>query len=405
MSEILYNRTAVTAGHYNNSETLTASDNVDYISVIIYSIICFFGLAGNVVAMLVVIIYPSLRSASNILIFNLALSDFIFLLPQPLSVAFIVMKKWVFGDVLCRVHYGCFGVTLFTGVYTLVLMSFDRYIAVCKNRWHGYRTVKCSILSSAAVWVVSGMLLSPLMIYAKHDTEIMACILELPKNGQDDRPVGSSYIIYMMVLGFALPLAVISTFYGLILVRLHQHSPPTQSTCIQNKKRTRRVTILVLGVILAYLICWLPYWLMQLYFLSLGPDALIKREAFTAYHIATMLYYANSMLNPLLYGFLSATFRKGVFSLFRCRKNLTSDNAIVMSNASILANRSMRLETLDNRALLTSTVSSQQLTVDRYRNEGSSRSSLNASTAGNERLLCAADGMTKNQLYSSTANL
>ena len=384
---MLWNVTTIPAMQYNGSDRTAVSGNVDYVSVILYSIICLCGLTGNVIAMLVVIIYPSLRTASNILIFNLALSDFIFLLSQPFYVAFIVLRKWIFGEALCRLHYGCFGVTLFTGVYTLVLMSFDRYVAVCKNRWHGYRTVKCSIVSSAAVWIVSGFLLSPLLIYSTHNNEDLTCTLELPQNGSDDGPVGSAYTIYMMVLGFALPLTVISAFYGLILIRLHQHSPPTRSTCIQNRKRTRRVTVLVLGVILAYMICWLPYWLMQLYFLSLGPNAKIGPVVFRAYHVATILYHANSMLNPILYGFLSATFRKGVFSLLQCRRNLITGSETMASNASMLVNRSLRPETVDHRALLASNISSQQLTTDRCRDVGSSRSSLNTCTAGNGRLL------------------
>ena len=64
------------------------------------------------------------------------------------------------------------------------------------------------------------------------------------------------------MLGFAAPVALISVFYSLVVLRLKTVGPAHKSKSMS--KTHRRVTMLVLAVIAVYVICWMPYWVFQI---------------------------------------------------------------------------------------------------------------------------------------------
>ena len=81
------------------------------------------------------------------------------------------------------------------------------------------------------------------------------------------------------------------------------------------KKSRRKVTRMVLTVIAVYVICWLPYWLFQIitqYITSMWPW--LRKF----YQLITILSYANSAVNPIIYAFLSENFRRTFARAFGC---------------------------------------------------------------------------------------
>lgn len=69
---------------------------------------------------------------------------------------------------------------------------------------------------------------------------------------------GSAFILYSLILGFALPLSLILVFYYLVIKKLQNVGPKNKS---KDKKRShRKVTRLVLTVITVYILSWSPYW-------------------------------------------------------------------------------------------------------------------------------------------------
>jgi allatostatin C receptor len=69
---------------------------------------------------------------------------------------------------------------------------------------------------------------------------------------------GSTFTLYSLILGFAIPLSLILVFYYLVIKKLQTVGPKNKS---KDKKRShRKVTRLVLTVITVYILCWSPYW-------------------------------------------------------------------------------------------------------------------------------------------------
>jgi len=298
----------------NSAEGVPPLGAGDIVMVVIYVTVCAVGLIGNGLAMAVVLYNPSMKSSSSIYIFNLSLSDFLFLLTLPITITLILNRRWSFGETLCKIHMGSFGVNLFTSIHTLLLMSIDRYIAMCQIRLQRFRTIRNSIISCIGIWVLAIFLILPIWLYSRMDKG--SCSMEWERLENSTINPVHMFIIYTGTLGFVLPIFAITIFYSLIIAKLRSQTAPTANTNESKRARTRRVTILVLTLILVYVGCWLPYWSIQIYVLAEAP---FTPTMFYAYQVATALYHINSMLNPILYGFLSETFRKGVVGTVTCQ--------------------------------------------------------------------------------------
>ena len=81
--------------------------------------------------MLVVAANQQMRSTTNLLIINLAVADLLFIVfCVPFTGTDYVLPFWPFGDVWCKIVQYLIVVTAYASVYTLVLMSLDRFLAV-----------------------------------------------------------------------------------------------------------------------------------------------------------------------------------------------------------------------------------------------------------------------------------
>jgi len=136
------------------------------------------------------------------------------------------------------------------------------------------------------------------------------------------------FTYYAFLLGFLFPMSMITTFYVLVLIRLHKIRRKHRS---ELKERShRKVTRIVLAVITAYFICWVPYWFLQI-FITIDPLIDSLRLDFSILpantnmkflkeltHLTTIFGYANNCLNPVLYVFLSESFREEYILLLNC---------------------------------------------------------------------------------------
>lgn len=72
-----------------------------------------------------------MRSTTNLLIINLAVADLLFIIfCVPPTGSDYMLKYWPFGNTWCQIVQYLIVVTAYASVYTLVLMSLDRYLAV-----------------------------------------------------------------------------------------------------------------------------------------------------------------------------------------------------------------------------------------------------------------------------------
>lgn len=91
----------------------------------------FSGTIGNALVILVIAINQQMRNTTNVLIVNLAIADLLFiLLCVPTTATDYALNRWPFGLLWCQAVQYLLYVTCSVSIYTLILMSFDRFLAV-----------------------------------------------------------------------------------------------------------------------------------------------------------------------------------------------------------------------------------------------------------------------------------
>jgi 7 transmembrane receptor (rhodopsin family) len=123
---------------------------------VIFGAIAVLGLVGNLLVIIVVVRNRTMRSTTNALIVSLAVADLVFIvICVPLTALSYTQAPWVFGRVVCRLYQNVIHVTAYASVYTLVLMSLDRYLAVVHPiRSMTLRTERNACVLIGVVWTL-----------------------------------------------------------------------------------------------------------------------------------------------------------------------------------------------------------------------------------------------------------
>ncbi|CAC5413929.1 ASTC-R [Mytilus coruscus] len=302
-----------------------------------YVIIFFVGIVGNSLVIYVVLRFAKMKTVTNLYILNLAISDASFLVSLPFIITTTLLQHWIFGTAMCKIYNVLYSINFVTSVLTLTVLSGDRYLAVCHPIRSGkYRTINIAYFICLIIWSLSFLVMLPIILYSTtvshyKDPSLKTCTIQWPSNQL--LPQGKAFTWYTFLLGFAIPVSMITVFYSSVIVRL---------TCVGQmikskgkRKSHRKVTKLVLAVILVYVSCWLPHWVFQINLTFLPINQRLEDWEIYLFNVFTVLTFANSMLNPLLYAFLSDNFRRSFAKAFKCvaaieldRKTTAGDNSI-----------------------------------------------------------------------------
>ena len=118
-------------GDYTDSHTQLFETVVRIVVPIIFSTIVVLGFTGNMLVIIVVLANRQMRNTTNLLILSLSVADLFFIIIcVPFTAMGYAMTTFPFGIAWCRIYQYVIQVTAYVSIYTLVLMSFDRYLAV-----------------------------------------------------------------------------------------------------------------------------------------------------------------------------------------------------------------------------------------------------------------------------------
>uniref|UniRef100_A0A915HI26 G-protein coupled receptors family 1 profile domain-containing protein n=1 Tax=Romanomermis culicivorax TaxID=13658 RepID=A0A915HI26_ROMCU len=371
---------------------------------------------------------------TDLYVLNLALADVCTSLTLPVVLWCMASGRWTFGGLACKAYSAFDALSKFVSVLSIVLLSFDRYLAVCHPIWsRRHRNRKQAAIMALSAWLTVGFFTTPTFIFAdvlesRYEfpdpensslvVEIVAtkCVIQLNfvgstnennnnndnndnisnQNGNnsigqqefsilDENSGGEdTYHIFLLCnffLHYLIPSTLICVFYSLIAWRLKSRSRkfikqnnqnnasnlsvnestvaagqklstelPIPTEVLKNRylatarrisqpltisdqttlttkvsqenlsssshhnrnsnsltsSKINRSTLLILAIILAYTLCWLPYWLLQLV-LEFAHDQLVSffDRHYLNFKIFSLSAYAlqmtNSALNPYFY--------------------------------------------------------------------------------------------------------
>ena len=288
----------------------------------IFGLIVILGFVGNVLVIFVVWSYKQMQNTTNILIVSLAVADLFFIIfCVPFTAASYAMWYWPFGAVWCKIVHFLMHVSAYASVWTLVLLSFDRYLAVVhpipsmrfRNRRNTYLLVYITwtfiCCGNVPIFLQYGVLDYKWMGFQRS-----ACVNYA---GVKNKDVLQIFYGCFFAFGYVIPLMLICLLYGFLLKRLLYGVVPGGSQRADSLRAKKRVTKMVVIVVLIFAMCWLP---IQVIFLMqyLDPSFEITMESSAIHMAANCLAYMNSCVNPILYAFLSETFRRSFRRLLCC---------------------------------------------------------------------------------------
>lgn len=295
---------------------------------ITFSVIALFGVIGNLVVILVIAVnHRQPKNMTNMLIISLAVADLLFIIVCiPFTAARYALPVWPFGSALCKIYQYVAHVTAYASVYTLVLMSLDRFLAVVYPIASiTVRTERNTCLAIGANWAI--VCISNLHILWEYEPNDYTHLGEtrseclntriFTQHKKDEHEHGRIIYGCFFVFAYLLPLTIICTLYGCILSRLTCHSVPgTGRESAERVRNRRRITRMVVVIVLVFTVCWLPIHavFIALYFGRAKSTALMV----SMHVLANCLAYLNSCVNPFLYAFLSDSFRGWFMRMFGC---------------------------------------------------------------------------------------
>lgn len=288
----------------------------------IFAVIVLLGLLGNLLVILIILSDKHMRNTTNILILSLAVADLLFIIfCVPFTAAAYALPVWPFGSVWCKVVQYMIYVCAYASVYTLVLMSLDRYLAVVHAiRSMRIRTERNTWLVVAVIWVIITLGHIPLLVqndilqYLHFGEKRMTCTNVLHVN---DPHTGKIFFMSFLTFGYALPLGVVCLLYGFMLKRLLYGVVPGGNQSQESIRAKKRVTRMVIFVVITFALCWVP---IQIILVLQKYDSYPASMASVGIHIASnCLAYMNSCVNPFLYALMSENFRRSFWKVLCCR--------------------------------------------------------------------------------------
>lgn len=290
------------------------------IILIVLAIICISGLIGNGIVLFIGIVKRRYQNnVTNCFIMNLALNDFLFLfLSVPLTTYLGLRKIWIFGDFICKMHIYLAHVLLQATCATLAAMSIDRYLHIVHDGWYRkYRKPRLAQIVCLLIWTVSLVFMFPYTYFFNINVDKTNQSIVSDNCVVHDENTFISSCIFTFSFYYILPLTIIFLCYLRVFIYVRRRGYrvvkrlsgiPRQS--IQLKQR--RVRRILLGLTLAFALCWLPIHLLELFSCSPFFPIFTYEKYFyvltTARIMAHALSYFNSCLNPFLYALLSRSF-------------------------------------------------------------------------------------------------
>ncbi|XP_005091547.1 G-protein coupled receptor 161 [Aplysia californica] len=294
-------------------------------------------------------------SMSNRFVANLTVCNCLnTLLVVPFAFSSLLTKQWVFGEVWCVCTGFLMNVVVSASIFTLAVISIDRYFAVVTPLHYSMRlTSRRCYGFIVCIWVLAILISAPPLLgwnSMQFQLHKMVCTVKWSSVSGSDR----YYTFFMISFSFLLPLIAMLWTYARIfraargnIVRARRNSvirgsssAPCQSdengqqqtTPINSRRRSSSVPIIrrlsqsssrsssllwrkeewkaavtSFLVLFSFAVCWTPY------FVVMGIEAGLGEES-PLYpivsHISTVLAMFSCACNPLVYVFRSKIVRR-----------------------------------------------------------------------------------------------
>nr|BAJ23070.1 M/LWS type cone opsin [Lagothrix lagotricha] len=257
--------------------------------------------------------FKKLRHPLNWILVNLAVADLTeTVIASTISVVNQVYGYFVLGHPMCVLEGYTVSLCGITGLWSLAIISWERWLVVCKPFGNVRFDAKLAIVGIAFSWIWAAVWTAPPIFgwsrYWPHGLKT-SCGPDVFSGSSD--PGVKSYMIVLMITCCILPLSIIVLCYlqvWLAIRAVAKQQKESEST----QKAEKEVTRMVVVMIMAFCVCWGPYTFFAC-FAAAKPG-----YAFHPLMAALPAYFAKSatIYNPIIYVFMNRQFRNCILQLF-----------------------------------------------------------------------------------------
>lgn len=266
------------------------------------TVVALIGIAGILCNGLVLVVYfrrrkCSLKSAFDIFIINLAVSDFlagIFIFSSRFFFQPQIPENYTSAMIYCYLLWDAFllFVSMYVSIYACLALTIERWLAIMKPHFYQKVKPKHAMVAMIFVWIWAFLINATKFFKIDANFDERFCHWVEPK-------IERTFLAFIEIsmLGF-LPFVIIILLYCQIYNRIHQMRNLWKTKEYLKKKRT--IIALIASVLLT--VAWLP----TIIYSSVTKE---KHHDGTAHSVLNILSLGTIIVNPILYGIYSSKFR------------------------------------------------------------------------------------------------
>ncbi|OWF48461.1 trissin receptor-like isoform X1 [Mizuhopecten yessoensis] len=302
------------------------------LKILFYALSFVVDVVGNVIVVIIIYLNKRMRSTTNILILNLAISDIMVgLFCMWVHLGNQISANWPFGPFICKASTFTQVFAVTSSVLTLTVISIERFFAIVFPL-KGKMSQCVMGLSIAVSWLVSAAIAAPQLFVRKviryefKNRDEVFCTEIWPKFYKNAACISHEpgKVIYYTIEGivmYVIPVIIMIGAYTVIALKLMLRKAPGNSlrSTSSSQDRTRKKVIkMLVAVLVVFVLCWTPQQYFLLWEVFRSHTTKTSKYVPTIKYIAVYFAYLNSAINPILYAGFNENFRRGFTEAFKC---------------------------------------------------------------------------------------
>ncbi|CAH7180987.1 rhodopsin [Phodopus roborovskii] len=281
------------------------------------------GFPINFLTLYVTVQHKKLRTPLNYILLNLAVADLFMVFGGFTTTLYTSLHGYfVFGPTGCNIEgfFATLGGEI--ALWSLVVLAIERYVVVCKPMSNFRFGENHAIMGVVFTWVMAlACAAPPLVGWSRYIPEGMQCSCGVDYYTLKPEVNNESFVIYMFVVHFAIPMIIIFFCYGQLVFTVKEAAAQQQESAT-TQKAEKEVTRMVILMVVFFLICWVPYAGVALYIFThqgsnFGPIFMTLPAFFAK---------SSSIYNPVIYIMMNKQFRNCMLTTLCCGKNPLGDD-------------------------------------------------------------------------------